>query len=197
MIVPCVNPDGVEISLHGSVAAGRYQELVHHASKGDTSRWQSNARGVDLNHNFDAGWEALHRQEQESGIVSAAPTRYGGPHPESEPETVALATLCRERRFRHALAFHSQGEEIYWSYGEQMPERAELMAQVMAASCGYRLSEPEGLAVGGGMKDWFLTECKRPAFTIEVGMGTNPLPMEDFSGIYSRLEEMLVLSAIM
>lgn len=197
VIVPCVNPDGVEISLHGSVAAGSYQELVYHVSGGDTSHWQANARGVDLNHNYDAGWEALHRMEQKAGIVSAAPTRYGGPHPESEPETQGITALCRTRSFRHALAFHSQGEEIYWQYGEQMPEKAQLMAQVLATSSGYALSTPEGLAFGGGFKDWFLTECKRPAFTIEIGKGSNPLPIEDFDKIYQDLEEMLALSVIM
>lgn len=67
-VIPCVNPDGVEISLHGSAAAGEYRELVHNVSCGDTSRWQANARGVDLNHNFNAGWEALHTLEREQGI---------------------------------------------------------------------------------------------------------------------------------
>ena len=42
-VIPCVNPDGVEISLHGSAAAGEYRELVHNVSCGDTSRWQANA----------------------------------------------------------------------------------------------------------------------------------------------------------
>jgi g-D-glutamyl-meso-diaminopimelate peptidase len=197
VIVPCVNPDGVEISIHGSVSAGCYQELVYHAAKGNTDRWQANARGVDLNHNYNAGWEELHKLEQKSGICSANPTRYGGAYPESEPETQAMVKLCRARQFRHALAFHSQGEEIYWHYGDPMPEKAYLMAQVMATSSGYALSAPEGLAVGGGFKDWFLSEFHRPAFTIEVGLGENPLPIDDFISIYPKLEEMLILSAIM
>jgi g-D-glutamyl-meso-diaminopimelate peptidase len=58
-IVPCVNPDGVEIAIHGASAAAAYSPLVLQTSKGDTSTWQANARGVDLNHNFDAGWCAL------------------------------------------------------------------------------------------------------------------------------------------
>ena len=78
-VIPCVNPDGVEISLHGSAAAGEYRELVHNVSCGDTSRWQANARGVDLNHNFNAGWEALHTLEREQGILpsGAYPVRWG------------------------------------------------------------------------------------------------------------------------
>ena len=78
-----------------------------------------------------------------------------------------------------------------------MPDRALLMAQVMATSSGYAISSPEGLAIGGGFKDWFITELRRPAFTIEVGLGKNPLPIQNFYQIYPRLEEMLVLSAIM
>ena len=197
VIVPCVNPDGVEISLHGCAGAGEYQELVQESAGGDTSRWQANARGVDLNHNFNAGWQELHELERKMGITGPGPTRYGGPFPESEPETKGVTLLCRRRRFRHALAFHSQGEEIYWKYGDSMPSKAELMAQVLSVSSGYALSTPETIATGGGFKDWFLSECKRPAFTIEVGRGSNPLPIEQFSPIYRRLEEMMVFSVIM
>lgn len=32
-IVPCVNPDGVEIAIHGSDAALKYKSLVEKASK--------------------------------------------------------------------------------------------------------------------------------------------------------------------
>ena len=197
LTVPCVNPDGVEISLHGSVAAAGYEELVYNAGRGDTVHWQANARGVDINHNFDANWCDLHRREQAAGIVSPAPTRFGGAHPESEPETRAMTNLCRKQNIRHALAFHSQGEEIYWNFGDCTPPRSELMAKVMAVSSGYCVSQPEGLAQGGGFKDWFLCEYNRPAFTIEVGKGENPLPLSDFPLIYDTLLEMLTLSTIM
>ncbi len=195
--LPCINPDGVEISLHGAESAGEYQKLVTKASGSNTSRWQANARGVDINHNFDAGWQELHELEQKSGIIGPAPTRYGGKKPESEPETKAITTFCRFSNIRHALAFHSQGEEIYWSFGENTPKRSELMVRIMAMSSGYKASQPEGLAVGGGFKDWFIKEKKRPAFTIEIGKGENPLPLDDLEEIYYALEEMLVLSLIM
>lgn len=35
-----------------------------------------------------------------------------------------------------------------------------------------------------GYKDWFIQEYDRPGYTIETGMGENPLPMSDFAGIY-------------
>lgn len=58
-IIPCLNPDGVEISLHGAESAGQLCAFVEKASGGDASRWQANARGIDLNHNFDAGFPQL------------------------------------------------------------------------------------------------------------------------------------------
>lgn len=62
MIVPCVNPDGIQIALRGAQGAGPYEALATQISGGDFSRWNANARGVDINHNFDAGWETLHQK---------------------------------------------------------------------------------------------------------------------------------------
>ena len=191
-IVPCVNPDGVEIALHGASSAGAYAPLVLQASHGDTSNWQANARGVDLNHNFDAGWYALKKMEEAAGITGPAPTRYGGTAPESEPESSAIANFCRQVYFRHAIAFHSQGEVIYYDYGKHTPKKSAAMAQALADASGYAVSVPEGLASMGGFKDWFIDYFCRPAFTVEVGIGKNPLPIEQINVIYPRLEGMLM-----
>lgn len=195
-IIPCINPDGVEISIHGAEKAGPYKNLVVDVSKKDTSKWQANARGVDLNHNFDASWKNLHRLEESYGIVGPSTTRYGGVAPESELETQALASLCRNVFFRHAIAFHSQGEEIFWNYKNYTPKESYFMGKIFEKSSGYKLSEPEGLAVGGGFKDWFIKEFQRPAFTFEIGKGQNPLPIDDIVEIYKNLEKALVLGSI-
>lgn len=195
-VVPCVNPDGVEISLNGAQSAGECAEKVLGLSGGDTLHWQANARGVDINHNFNAGWQELHCMEQEKGICGPALTRYGGPCAESEPETQALTNLCRKTCFRHVLAFHSQGEEIYWHYGCHTPRRSLLMAQVMSMASGYTIAMPEPMASHGGFKDWFIEEMHRPGFTVEIGKGENPLPLSDLDGIYRQLEEMLILSVL-
>ena len=63
-LIPCLNVDGVEIALHGANAALANRALVERLSRGDTAHWQANGRGVDLNHNFNAGWEILHQMEQ-------------------------------------------------------------------------------------------------------------------------------------
>ncbi len=195
--VPCVNPDGCEIALHGRVAAGSLGGTVARIAKNDFTHWNANLRGVDINHNFPAGWEELRAREQAAGIYGPSPSRFGGYRPESEPETMALTELCRNRAIRHVVALHSQGEVIYWTYGNTRPPRSEKMAEIMATSSGYLLDEPTELAVGGGFKDWFIREFNRPGFTVEMGNGKNPLPIAAAAEIYQRIREMLMLAAIM
>ncbi len=197
IVVPCVNPDGVEIALRGPNAAGGYSQLVQSISEGCLKNWNSNARGVDINHNFDAGWKTLRQMEIESGILGPSPRQYGGTSPESEPETEAITRLCRLRKPRHALAVHSQGEEIYWQYGDCMPKNSEKMAKLFSAASGYELVMNDGLASHGGFKDWFICEMMRPAFTIEAGKGQNPLPLDDFEKIFNDTKLLFTLATIL
>ncbi len=196
IVVPSVNPDGCEISRFGLSATGG-SKFIRKLSGGDFEHYNANARGVDINHNFDADWKTLREREKQAGIAGPSSRRFGGFAPESEPETVALTNLCKTVHIRHAVAFHSQGEVIYAPTGDTPPKRSRRMAEIMSASSGYALSEPEGLAVGGGFKDWFIKEFDRPAFTVEIGLGENPLPLEDYSKIYKQIRELLMLSAIM
>ena len=197
VILPCANPDGVEIALHGTQSAGDLAGEVERISAGDLSGWNANARGVDINHNYDAGWHILRQLEQAEGINAPAPRRFGGAYPMSEPETQATARLCEQFGFRSVYAFHSQGEEIYWQYGANTPKKSALMARVLAASSGYEPMLPTGTAAHGGFKDWFIEHWHRPGFTIEIGKGHNPLPMSELEPIYQRLEEMLMLAMVM
>lgn len=196
VIIPCVNPDGVEISLTGYKSAKNFQNLVKKASNNRTFSWQANAAGVDINHNFDAGWNELKKLEKENNILEPSPTRFGGKKPESEPETRALVNFCQKNKFSYAIAFHSQGEEIYWKYGKSIPENSYKLAKIFSITSGYKLSFPEGLAVGGGFKDWFITEFNRPAFTIEIGVGKNPLPISQLYPIYNKIYKMLLSSLL-
>lgn len=197
IFVPCVNPDGCEISIHGASGCGSLTKQISRLCKNDFIHWNANLRGVDINHNFSAGWDALKQLERNSGIYGPSPTRFGGFKPESEPETLALTELCRTNRIHHVTALHSQGEVIYWTYGDKKPPRSEKMAEIMATSSGYALDVPVGIACGGGFKDWFIDEFDRPGFTVEVGKGKNPLPIENSYNIYEDIREMLMLSSIM
>ena len=194
VIIPCVNPDGVEIQLNGSESCPRYKNLIDRIWD-KSENWQANARGVDLNHNFNAGWAELRRRELEAGITSPSPTRYGGKKPFSEPETIALRNLCLKARFRSALAFHSQGRELYCAF-KNTPEKSFSLAQSFATLSGYKLGAPEGLAVGGGFKDWLIGYLKTPAITVETGLGKNPLPVSDLEPEYNRIRKALFVCAV-
>lgn len=166
--VPMVNPDGIEIASTGKF-------------------WQANARGVDINHNFDALWTLSKKSEEAYGITEPGPTRFGGEYPESEPETKAIADFTRQNNFDTVAAIHSQGEVIYYDFcGNVPPGTYEYLDRFEAVS-RYKRAIPEGIASFGGFKDWFIKKYRRPAFTIEAGLGENPLPMSEFDDIYNGI----------
>ncbi|MEE0266167.1 MAG: M14 family metallocarboxypeptidase [Acutalibacteraceae bacterium] len=194
-IIPCVNPDGVEISINGSTSARHLKNYIDYLSAGDTLHWQSNAMGVDINHNFNADWQNLKAKETAMGITSPCATRYGGVYPHSEPETKSLVSYCRHNSIASAVALHTQGEEIYWHFGDNTPAISKKIAEKMAELSGYTLSTPENIATGGGFKDWLIDKLHIPAFTAELGKGKNPLSLTQLQPIYDKTEKMLLYLA--
>lgn len=197
VFVPLVNPDGVDIAIHGSAAGGGHAAVLHLLGADIKGLWQANAAGIDLNHNFDAGRHILRRLEREHGIVKPGPRRFGGTSAESEPETKALCTLVRHTPFSHVVALHSQGEEIYWQYGEHTPPVSCMAARIMGQLSGYTPAVPDAVASHGGFKDWFIQQTGRMGFTIELGRGRNPLPLDDCDAIYNKAREMLLFAALL
>lgn len=194
--VPMVNPDGVEIALNGPKSAKHMQRYVENIMAVNHKKWQANARGIDLNHNYDAGFDVLRAMEKSQGINAPSPTQYGGKMAHSEFETRAMINLCKTFDVKKVFAFHSQGEEIFYEYGTRTPSSSRLIAELLASACGYRLVHNDGLASHGGFKDWFIDKTGRPGFTIEIGSGENPLPIEDLEPIYARLLEMMLLAVL-
>lgn len=166
-LVPMVNPDGVAIAADGTY-------------------WQANASGVDLNHNYDALWHLSKQSEAGAGITGPGATRFSGAFPESEPESRAVADFTRQNHFDLAIAFHSQGEVIYWDFCGYAPEESYLYAKRFEAVSPYRTESVSGIAAYGGYKDWFIRTFRRPAFTVEIGLGQNPLPITDLETVYAR-----------
>lgn len=197
IIIPELNPDGIEIAIRGGRACEEYKAENVKICNGDFGGWSANVRGVDINHNFNADWYTLRDYERERGINLPAPRRFGGFYPESEPETKAITRLCRHIKPEALYTFHSQGEEIYYEYGKNTPEKAFTMARALSGVSDYTLVKNEGHAASGGLKDWFIEEFVKPAFTVEVGKGKNPLPLSDFDDIYFKIEPLLVLGLVL
>ncbi len=197
-IIPMVNPDGVDLVLNGLQRSNpNYSELIrwNRGSTDFSKDWQSNNNGVDLNHNYNAAWEESKQAEAVLGITGPGPTRFSGPYPESEPESRAMADFTRAHDFRLVMAYHSQGEVIFWNFENLAPAEAQTIGESLAGLSGYELAEPEGPASYAGYKDWFIQDYRRPGYTVEVGRGRNPLPISQFSTIYADNRPMLLYAA--
>ncbi len=180
-IVPMVNPDGVEL-VHTGIYPQHpfFQSLLEwNCGMRDFTGWKANIRGVDLNDQFPAHWEEEQARRHKHG---PGPRDYTGRAPLTEPEAEAIYQFTGKIGFERVLAFHTQGKEIYWNYRDCEPDNAALLAERFALASGYRAVKLTGS--DAGFKDWFIQEFRRPGFTIEVGAGTNPLPIRQFSEIY-------------
>lgn len=181
-IVPMVNPDGVDLVLNGPPENESWRNRVVELNKGslDFSGWKANIRGVDLNDQFPAKWH----EEGVGHPKQPGPRDYGGESPLTEPETIAMAELTRSRDFTRVLAFHTQGEEMYWGFEGLEPPESEMIVNEFSRVSGY--GPVRNIESYAGYKDWFIQEWRRPGFTIELGSGVNPLPFTQFDEIYLR-----------
>lgn len=196
-ILPMVNPDGIELQINGlSPTHPHYKNLIQwNGGSDDFSKWKSNIRGVDLNRNFNAKWEESVKIGESLGVTGPWLEIYGGSYPESEPETRAVAHYTRAEDFDVVLSYHSQGEEIYWKFdGIEIPG-AKTLGRKLAKSSGYSLCMPDENSAYAGYKDWFIQAFKKPGYTIECGLGENPLPMSQFNKIYNENFELILVAA--
>lgn len=196
-VLPMLNPDGIELQIKGTrTYQPNYKELVKwNGGSDDFSKWKANIRGVDLNRNFNAKWRECKKIEKEEGIRGPWLELYGGEHPESEPETKAIVNYTRQEDFDMVLSYHTQGQEIYWCYDHIEVDGAKKMGELFAKASGYVLGVPDPNASFGGYKDWFIKEFRRPGYTIECGLGENPLPITQFNQIYGENFELLLIAA--
>jgi hypothetical protein len=168
--IPVVNPDGVR-RVEGRLRALRLSQVranfVRH-----------NARGVDLNRNFDARWGRLGLVQRLLGGLFDP-----GSGAASEPEVVALAhhlAACRVDRaislhsFGGAVLFpsawstrpvHDEGEHRAWAL--RLARAIDPQRPYVAAACARWA---KGIVAGGLELDWFherhgavslLVECSR------------------------------------
>ncbi|MFC7063087.1 M14 family metallopeptidase [Halobacillus seohaensis] len=180
-IVPMVNPDGVDLVINGP-SEDTYGEEALRINNGSTdfSGWKANIRGVDLNNQYPANWaiEAERKPDQ------PAPRDFPGYQPLTEPESVAMAELAGELSFEKMLAFHTQGEVIYWGYENLEPPRSRAIVNEFSRVSGY---DPIRYVYSyAGYKDWFIQDFREPGFTVELGQGINPLPINQFDEIYQK-----------
>ena len=187
-VVSLVNPDGVDL-VNGAVKDARVLANVEQIAdrypgipypKG----WKANIRGVDLNLQFPAEWLSARQIKFAQGFTTFAPRDFVGEGPLTEPESLAVYNYNLRENFDLILAYHTQGEVIYWKFLDYEPPRSREIALYFGQVSGYTVEETPIASGYAGYKDWFIQNYNRPGYTIEVGQGINPLPIQQFEQIY-------------
>ena len=199
-LIPALNPDGMDL-VTGELQNGEfYRQALKIAADyprfSFPSGWKANIRGTDLNLQYPADWEQARQNKYAEGIVSPAPGDYVGPYPLSAPESRAIYEYTLALSPELILAYHSQGQVIYWKYKELEPPRAREIGEVLSQASGYPLEDTPFVSGFAGYKDWFILAFDRPGYTIETGQGINPLPLSQFDEIYKDNLGLLVLAAL-
>ena len=134
IIVPMLNPDGVNIAQNGPDAAADPASIRTMDMTGTGYyAWKANADGVDINRNFPYNWSRFNY------VLWPALRYYVGPYANSEPETQAMVSLLESEDFCLLADFHSYGETLYWTdnLSEQYYDEHRELAELIMSGVGY------------------------------------------------------------
>jgi hypothetical protein len=177
LAIPIANPDGL-LRVESNLRAGRKRFVRH------------NARQVDLNRNFDAGWG------HKNLLAKLVPWVFKpGSHAASEPEVAAIASAFGSRRVDRALSLHSFGGVVLYPSAQTVlpiPDAAEhrRWAKRIGGDADARpyFALPSswfgmGMTMGGLELDWFhqrhgalslLVECSRGGIALRPSCLLDP-----------------------
>ena len=200
-LIPMVDPDGVDL-VTGAIGPGSL-EYEQAAALADyypqipfPEGWKANLLGVDLNLQYPAGWLQAREIKFAQGYDRPGPRDFVGRAPQAQRESIALAEYTEAVDPALVLAYHTQGQVIYWQYQDLEVPGARELAEEFSKVSGYALEDVPYASGFAGYKDWFIRRFRRPGFTVEAGLGENPLPIGQFDKIYRDNIGILVTAAL-
>lgn len=205
-VVPMVNPDGVEISINGPDGIkddDLRKNIISMCDKyGDSkdsyyTRWKANAKGVDLNRNYDINWD-----KRTSDIpTNPCANEYRGTKPYSEIETNAVMNLVNRYNPNAVISYHTSGSVVYWNCNleKELQEKDKSLFELASELTGYPDAEPNLPADtpnGPTLASW-LGEVKGiPTITIENGKGTAPVSDDEIASILEKNKDAIPAFAL-
>jgi g-D-glutamyl-meso-diaminopimelate peptidase len=188
-IVPMVNPDGVDLVYKGVDKTNPNYKALSEMHKGTNGYrdWKANARGIDLNRNYDWGFKKM-----DKSVPSFQDAK--GPYAESEPEVKAVANFIRKVKPSTVYNYHAMGGVIYSSGLKYQPVKK--FGKILSSVSGYSAINPPCSL--GGCTDWIEGIWKGSilAYTIEVGQGKVPVDISQFNGIWNKNYPILTLGMV-
>jgi len=189
--IPMLNPDG-NVLIQKGVGAMNIVDKVFLKKLFKTQNrklLKANARGVDLNVNFDANWGS-----GAQNILVKGSANYIGKCPFSEAETKALRKFTLKKKPLSTISYHCLGQEIYWEFGQKGEEyiKDKKIVEFLNEPLGYKVLADDGKSAGG-YKDWCIQKLKIPSFTIELCPDEYLHPFTDYKKAQAELDAHLDL----
>ena len=202
-IAPMINPDGVDLVV-GNLA--KYNPKAYENAKKLSQNypqipfpqgWKANINGIDLNLQFPAEWQTAKQNKFAQGYTKPGPRDYVGTAPLTAKEAQALYNFTLTKNLSLILAYHTQGETIYWKFLNYLPPNSYQIGRHFSQVSGYLLETTPYASGFAGYKDWFIQNYNLPGYTIETGLGENPLPISQFQDIYTKNIGILILGMLL
>ena len=154
------------------------------------SRWKDNARGIDINRNFDSiTWKQKSKED----------------YPFSEVESQFMKRIFDKYYRGIYIDIHSRGKNIYYyrkSMNDSYNYRQKIIAKDISSFTKYRLSdEQEEINVGdsgGNTVHYYSEKYNCPALTIETVKEdeTFPLDYKNVDKIYEEISPLVMSNSV-
>lgn len=201
--IPLSNPDGFDIVKRGpnTLKDKDLKEYFKSIITGNYHRLKANARGVDLNRNFENFtlnksteiWVDDVGKKQRNAIVRPLPSLdfFHGKKQGSEKETQILQNYFLKYDFRVYMSYHSMGRIVYGHttrFGPQIQNLIEKYVKVATSTSGYGRASDLPQINSWGYEDRFVNaNTSKPLITIET-LSTNvfPTPSKYYKSEYEK-----------